>query len=240
MDCAHDSFTKEQDALEELNKKRQIVNRSIGVDHNGMVDSSVVSQPLVGVSEFVKRQTKDSVFTHFANEWQVLIDITVMQMGQGNYDYGYRDGVIVVHMNKTWAELFYTYDAYPMFEGMKLDAQWAKTPGREHEPAKLQVKILEPKIKCNFVDIILYRKDVLEEDKDNTTGADWDIVSINGRLKKDPPPIDPLTLVRNWLHLKGGTEMKDTHPLDMLTMLCDSILYKNGLKKHMSKNKKDL
>ena len=117
---------------------------------------------------------------------------------------------------------------------MKLDAQWAKIPGREHESAKLQVKILEPKIPCRFVDIVIYRKDVLEEDKDDTTGADWDIVSINGRLKKDPPPIDPMTLVRNWLHLKGGTEMKGTTPDEILIMLCDSILYKNGMKKYMS------
>jgi len=122
-----------------------------------------------------------------------------------------------------------------MFEGMKLDAQWARTPGREHEPAKLQVTILEPKIPCNYVDIVIYAKEVLEEDGDNCTGADYDIVSINGRLAKDPPPIDPMTLVRNWLHLKGGTEMKGTTPEQMLTMLCDSILYKNGLKHKMSK-----
>ena len=189
----------------------------------------------IGVSEFVKRQTKDSTFTHFINSNQALIDIVRMQIGEGNYTKGYRDGVILVHMSKIWAKEFLTFDAYPMFEGMKLDAHWARVPGREHEPAKLQVKILEPKIPCNYVDIILYRKDVLEEDGDNVTGADWDIISLNGRLKKDPPPIDPMTLVRNWLHLPGGTEMKDTTPEEMLTILCDSVLYKNGMKKHMSK-----
>ncbi len=124
-----------------------------------------------------------------------------------------------------------------MFDCMKLDAQWAKVPGGEHEPAKLQVKILEPKIPCRYVDIVIYRKDVLEEDGDNVTGADYDIVSINGRVGKNPPPIDSMTLVRNWLHLKGGTAMKGTTPEEMLTMLMDSVLYKNGMKKHMSKNK---
>jgi len=192
----------------------------------------------VGVSEFVKRQTQDSVFTNYHCSWSDLANRTVEAFEEGNYTEGYREGVVLVHMPKWEVGFFYTYDAYPMFEGMKLDAQWAKIPGREHEPARLQVKILEPKIKCNYVDIVLYRKDVLEEDGDGVTGADWDIVSINGRLKKDPPPIDPLTLVRNWLHLKGGTEMKGTTPEQMLTKLCDSILYKNGLKKHMSDNKK--
>ena len=201
--------------------------------------SRIGNNTTIGVSEFVKRQHKDSTFTHYAGSWSDLANRTVEEFEKGNYTKGYRDGVYLVQMPKNEIPLFFTFDAYPMFEGMKLDAQWAKVPGREHEPAKLQVTILEPKIPCRFVDIVIYRKDVLEEDKDDVTGADYDIVSINGRLKKDPPPIDPMTLVRNYLHLKGGTKMKGTTPEDMLTMLCDSILYKNGMKKHMSKKAKN-
>ena len=62
------------------------------------------------------------------------------------------------------------------------------------------------------------------------TGAEWDIVSINGRLKKDPKPIDPMTIVRNWKHLPGGTEMKGRTAEDVLEMLCESIMYKNGFR----------
>ncbi len=194
----------------------------------------------IGVSEFVKRQTKDSTFTHYNGDWQELADLTEKYFDDAvHYSKGYREGVYLVHMPKHVVDQFFTFDAYPMFEGMKMDAQWAKVSGREHEPAKLQITILEPKIPCRFVDIVIYRKDVLEEDGDNVTGADFDIVSINGRLAKDPPPIDPMTLVRNWLHLKGGTEMKGTTPEEMLEKLCESILYKNGMKKHMSKNEKD-
>ncbi len=197
--------------------------------------SRVGKNTTIGVSEFVKRQLENSQFTHYKGSWSDLANRTVEEFEAGNFTKSYRDGVVLVQMPKDEVGLFKTFDAYPMFEGMKLDAQWAKTPGREHEPSKLQVTILEPKIPCRFVDIVLYRKNVLEEDGDNITGADWDIVSINGRLKKDPPPIDPMTLVRNWLHLKGGTEMKGTTPEQILEMLCDSILYKNGMKKHMSK-----
>jgi hypothetical protein len=189
----------------------------------------------IGASEFVKRQSVASTFTHYRGSWSDLANRTAEEFKAGNYTKGYRDGVYLVQMPKHEIPLFKTFDAYPMFEGMNLDAQWARVSGREHEPAKLQVTILEPKMSCRFVDIVIYRKDVLEEDGDDTTGCDYDIVSVNGRLKKDPPPIDPMTLVRNWLHLKGGTEMKGTTPEEMLTLLCDSILYKNGLKKHMSK-----
>jgi hypothetical protein len=184
----------------------------------------------IGVSEFVKRQTEKSQFTHYAGSWTDLANRTVEEFEAGNFTKGYREGVYLVQMPKHEVPLFKTFDAYPMFEGMKLDAQWEKVPGREHEPAKLQVKILEPKIPCRFVDIVIYKKEVLEEDKDDVTGADYDIVSINGRLKKDPPPIDPMTLVRNYLHLKGGTKMKGTTPEQFLEKLCGSILYKNGLK----------
>lgn len=197
--------------------------------------SEISNDGSIGVSEFVKRQSEDSTFTHYKGSWFDLIARTADQFKKGFYTKGYRDGVYLVQMPKWEVSSFLTFDAYPMFEGMKLDAQWARVPGREHEPAKLQVTILEPKISCRFVDIVIYRKDVLEEDGDNVTGADYDIVSINGRLKKDPPPIDPMTLVRNYLHLKGGTAMPGTTPEKMLTMLCDSILYKNGMKKHMSK-----
>jgi hypothetical protein len=191
----------------------------------------------IGVPKFVKRQSEASTFTHYKGSWSDLANRTAEEFKAGNYTKGYRDGVYLVRMPKHEVGLFYTFDAYPMFEGMKLDAKWARVPGREHEPAKLQIKILEPKIPCRFVDIVIYRKDVLEEDGDDCTGADYDIVSINGRLAKDPPPIDPMTLVRNWLHLKGGTEMKGTTESEMLTKLCDSILYKNGMKKHMSTKK---
>ena len=190
---------------------------------------------VIGVSEFVKRQSEASTFTHYKGSWSDLANRTAEAVRAGNTTPGYRMGVHLVQMPKHEAGLFYTFDAYPMFEGMGLKAEWAKVPGREHEPAKLQVTILEDKIPCNYVDIVIYSKEVLEEDGDNVTGCDYDIVSINGRLAKNPPPIDPMTLVRNWLHLKGGTEMKGTTSEEMLTMLCDSILYKNGMKKHMSK-----
>lgn len=196
---------------------------------------TISKNSVIGVSKFVKRQTASSIFTDYQGQWYGLANITAEAFKAGNYTKGYRDGVYLVQMPKDEVSRFYTFDAYPMFEGMKLNAQWVRTPGREHEPAKLQVTILEPKIPCRFVDIVIYGKDVLQEDGDNVTGADYDIVSINGRLKKDPPPIDPMTLTRNWLHLPGGTAMPDTTPEEMLTMLTDSILYKNGLKNKMSK-----
>lgn len=190
---------------------------------------------IIGVSEFVKRQLEESQFTHYKGSWSDLSHRTEEQYLAGKYTKGYRDGVLLVRMDPGETQLFYTYTNYPMFTGMKLSAEWAKRPGREHEPAKLQVKILEPKKQCKYVDIVIYRRDVLEEDGDEVTGAQWDIVSINGRLNKEPTPMDPMTIVRNWKHLPGGTKMEGKTAEEVLEMLCYSIMWKNGIKKHTKK-----
>ena len=194
--------------------------------------------PSIGVSEFVKKRHLERLqFTHFNGSWDDLIAKTKGQIKLDNWSEGYRDGVRLVHMSKEDCKDFYGYDGFKKFEGMKMEAVVEKVPGREHEPAKLQIKILEPKIRQRYVDIILYRKDVLEEDGDPVTGADWEIISVNGRFHKDPSPMEPLTMVRNWKHLPGGTEMKGAIAEDVLEELCDAVLYSNGMK-HLIKKKK--
>ena len=52
------------------------------------------------------------------------------------------------------------------------------------------------------VDIVLYHRDVLEEDelnKDDLTGADWEIVSVNCSTMEEEIPMAPTTMARNIL-----------------------------------------
>jgi len=196
-----------------------------------------MTKKLVAASDFVKRQSAETQFTHFDGTWQEL-EALVTEIFQEQLDSaekplltpGYRDGVWVLSLPENLVGRFLTFADYPMFEGMKLEARYAKTAGREHEPAKVQVMIREPKVPCKFVDIILYSHETLAEDKDNTKDSDWEIISINGRRNDEPKPMDPLTIVRNFLHLKGGTEIKGATPESVLQMLCESILHDNGLK----------
>ncbi len=194
----------------------------------------------VGVNDFAKRQTRDSEFTNFNGTWdqlgllatELLFDNKRFgdQLSLPMLENGYREGVMILHVPEHMCYGFYTYTDFPMFDGMRLEANYEKVPGREHEPPKVRIKIGEGKRKCNYVDIILYGHEVLEEDGDASTDLPWEIVSVNGKLKKDTPPMDPMTIVRNWKHLPGGTEMKDAKPEDVLEMLCQSIMYKNGVK----------
>lgn len=186
--------------------------------------------PSIGINNFVRRQTEDSQFTHYQGSWDDLAHRTKEIFDAGYYHRGYRDGVVLVSMGSDECNLFWTYDNFPMFEGMKIEASYEKTPGREHEPPKIQIKIREPKKQCKFVDIVLYRHDVLAENNEQSTDAEWEIVSINGRISEKPIPMDPLTIVRNWKHLPGGTEMRGRSAEEVLEMLCESILYKNGIK----------
>lgn len=183
----------------------------------------------IGINDFVKRQTEESQYTHYKCSWSDLANRVAEEFENKNFSQGYRDGVILVHMNPKECPLFFTYSDFPVFEGMKLEAVCEKEKGREHEPPRMKINILEPKNKCKFVDVILYRKDVLEENGENSTDAEWEVVSINGRLNEKEPPMSPLTIVRNFLQLKGGTEMKGKTSESVLYMLCESILYQNGM-----------
>jgi len=185
----------------------------------------------IGINNFVKRQTEQSEFTHFSQSWEDLVVLVYYQFKNGKYSNGYRDGVIVVHIDCKDCPLFKTYTDFPMFEGMKLKAEYRKIAGREHEPPTVVVIPDEPKKPCKYVDVILYRADVLDEDGDRSTDCDWEIVSINGKASEEEVPMSPMTIVRNWKHLPGGTEMKGKSPEEVLEMLCVSIMYQNGIKR---------
>jgi len=184
---------------------------------------------LIGISNFVKRQSRESEFTHFQYNWEILSALTTEQFIAGNYSEGYRDGVVIVHMEPQNCALFWTYNGFKMYEGVKLKAEYRRVVGREHEPPKVIVIPIDPKITCRYVDIILYRADVLEEDGDRSTDADWEIISINGRVDKEAPPMDPMTIVRNWKHLPGGTEMKGKAAEEVLETLCQAVMFENGM-----------
>jgi len=163
----------------------------------------------------------DSEFTHYENGTPSdLIRITMEHYSLGHYSNGYKDGVVLVHLPEDVSKDFYTYNGFPMFEGMKLRAEYK--PRRPKEQPRVVVRILEPKIKAKFVDIVLYRWDVLAENDERTPGLDaqWEIVSINGKQSNDLEPMRPLTMARNFLHLTGGTKADYT-----AREFADAIIY---------------
>lgn len=83
---------------------------------------------------------------------------------------------------------------------------------------------LRRKTRCVAVDVVLYRRDVLEEGGESCSGADWDIISINGRITEEKQPIEPMTLLANHFGLDGGTSTKMT-PEELEQALGESVRY---------------
>lgn len=160
---------------------------------------------VIAVSDFVKKRHLDHLeYTHYKGSWNDLENRTLERFQGGFFRPGYRDGVVLVQMDDSESKLFFSYDGFEMFEGMKLSAEYK--PRQTGEEPRLCVRILEPKIQCKFVDIVLYRWDVLAEDNDRSQDSEWEIISINGKQKDVIEPMRPLTMARNFLHLQGGTK----------------------------------
>ena len=71
---------------------------------------------------------------------------------------------------------------------------------------KVQVKRKNAKKQlAKLVEIVCYSHDVLAENGDAETDADWEIISLNGYPTHEAAPIDPMTLMHNHFGSDGGT-----------------------------------
>ena len=111
----------------------------------------------VGISEFVKRQTKHSEFTHWDGTWDQL-GLLASELLEDNERWkhqfdepmvedGYRDGVMLIHIPGNMCHGFFTYTDFPMFEGMKLRAKKF-----DFEP-EITAKILKRRYKIKEIPI---------------------------------------------------------------------------------------
>lgn len=165
----------------------------------------------VAAGEFVKRQTPESGFSHFEGPWNELEEMAAMTLlfGWGpsyfpNYPYkvtpGYKDGVVLVEV-----------DPSRFFSAIvKLDDKSALTssyaPRRLGEDPFIRTSAKSKKQPAKYAQLVLYRHDVLAENNERETDAEWEIVAIKARVTEEEEPMDPYTMARNFLHLKGGTK----------------------------------
>lgn len=161
---------------------------------------------LVLCGDFVKRQTPDSGFSHFEGSWEELEDLAsaIMSMPEhykNNIRPGYKDGVVLVNMFHP--ERFRSA-IVDLTQDTKLRAAYA--PRRAGEDPFLRVSAKGNKQPANYASVVLYRADVLAENSERETDAEWEIVAIKARVSLEEEPMDPYTMARNFLHLKGGTK----------------------------------
>lgn len=158
---------------------------------------------LVKCGEFVKRQTPDSGFSHFDGSWEELEDMTVKYMSYNRTRPGYKDGVILVDFDGFDSTNFYSA-LVKLNKKTKLSASYA--PRRVEEDPFIRISAKGTKQVATYASVVLYRADVLNENNERETDAEWEIVAIKARTSKEEEPMDPYTMARNFLHLKGGTK----------------------------------
>jgi hypothetical protein len=73
------------------------------------------------------------------------------------------------------------------------------------EPVLKTVVVNGKKTPARFVNIVLYHHDVLKESNEQSSDAEWEIISINASLFENEP-MHPMTMARNMLQKAGGTK----------------------------------
>lgn len=157
----------------------------------------------IATHPLVTRQTPESRFAHYEGTWDEVRNLVLEHFDKAQP--GYRGGVILVPLP---AEGFFA-STVAVTKDTTLTACFEAR--QEGEDPVLNVAALGvPKQSAKAVDVVLYRADVLAEDNDRSSDAEWEIVSVNARVTEKPEPMDPVTMARNFLHMKGGTKGKFT------------------------------
>lgn len=158
----------------------------------------------VAAGEFVKRQTKDSGFSHFEGSWEQLEKLVEYWFIDKPYTPftkpGYKDGVVLQELPPD----FFRSAIVSLKPESKLTANYA--PRRLGEAPFIRVSAKAKKQQAKYASVVLYRHDVLMENNEADTDAEWEIVAIKARTSTEEEPMDPYTMARNFLHLAGGTK----------------------------------
>lgn len=159
----------------------------------------------IACGEFVKRQTPESGYSHFNGSWSLLETIATrcMELYPHLITPGYRDGVVLLELPDYHAYNFSTA-IVKLDDKSKLTSSFA--PRRPGEDPFIRVSAQNEKQRAVFAQLVLYRHDVLAENNERQTDAEWEIVAIKARVDAEEEPMDPYTMARNFLHMKGGTK----------------------------------
>ena len=160
----------------------------------------------VQVNDFVKRQTKSSGKTYSEDlSFDFFAKYAQKKLLNDEFIEGYRSEVRIVKLeNKYVNKVFCPY--VRITKDTKLSAKIVKR--RENEDFYIQIRAMNGDlVDTGSVDLILYRHDILLENNENTTNADWELISINALPKGvESMPMGPITMMRNQLDLNGGTK----------------------------------
>lgn len=164
-----------------------------------------------------KRQTPESRFSHFEGTEQELMELVFDNFFSGAE--GYREGVWLV----TVPPDRFKSGVVRLEEGDVLQGSFeARRKGED--PRKVVTTTGRKKLPAKHVEIVLYHRDVLEEDPDYNAVSDWEVISINASPDTNAVPIPPTALIANHFGMSGGTDTKYT-PEEFFEALRESVMF---------------
>jgi len=181
------------------------------------------TMPSIHISNFVRRQTVQSGFSHWT-----LTDEELLARIQANFDKakpGYRPDVLLVPIEP---DGFFSSTVL-LREGDKFVGEYvARKAGEDPRKSTYVVSnsLGEPveKIEAVRVDVVLYSHAALAENNENDTDADYEIISVNASATDEEAPIPTGALIANHLQLSGGTSTKMTDT-EFVELLRKSVMY---------------
>ncbi len=160
----------------------------------------------VAVSNFVKRQIKGSGKTYAVGlTFDEIANHAEYQLNNGKFEKGYRDGVILVKVDNTLIHHFIC-PFVKITENTELKARITKRNNNETPYIQIRAVNCTP-LNTGSAQLILYRHDVLAETNEQSSNAEWELISFHALPKGiENMPIGPVTMMRNQLQLTGGTK----------------------------------
>jgi hypothetical protein len=160
----------------------------------------------VAVNDFVRRQLKGSGKTYSSSlSFDDVANDAQAQMAKGDFEEGYRDGVRIIKGSDQFVNQF-VCPFVKIDENTKLISSIVRRQNGEAPYIQTRAKNGTP-LKAGRVEYILYQHDVLAENDEQSTDADWELISIHAIPEgMERLPMGPVTMMRNQLELKGGTK----------------------------------
>lgn len=125
----------------------------------------------VAAGKFVKRQTKESGFSHFNGSWEMLEGIVESSMSKPQLVRpGYKDGVILVDMEHGWQHYEFYSAIVDLTDQTKITANYA--PRRIGEAPFIRLSAKAKKQRAQYISFVCYRHDVLMENDERETDAE--------------------------------------------------------------------
>ena len=185
---------------------------------------------IIGINDFVRRQTPDSKYAHFEGTWEELVNLVENFFTNGGPKCvrdGYRSGVVLVKP----PPFRFLSSVVELKEGDQFISVYK--PRREGEKPYIQSIYKGDKVPAKFVEVVLYSHDVLKENNEQSTNLPWEIISINAFPDETESPMPPETEARNILKLVGGTDPKledksKEELIQYINNMAKSIVYWNS------------